>query len=119
MSIKQKIHEVKFLDTNKTFKFENGETIDNLKIAYTINGRLNIKKDNAILICHAFTGDSNVALWWSNFVGKNKAIDINKYFVICSNVLEDARELRDLLLKNQMAILIMGRIFQLSLLKIL
>ena len=87
MSIKQKIPEVKFFDTNKTFKFENGETIDNLKIAYTINGRLNVKKDNAILICHAFTGDSNVALWWSNFVGKNKAIDINKYFVICSNVL--------------------------------
>lgn len=87
MSIKQKIPEVKFFDTNKNFKFENGETIDNLKIAYTINGRLNVKKDNAILICHAFTGDSNVALWWSNFVGKNKAIDINKYFVICSNVL--------------------------------
>ena len=87
MSIRQKIPEVKFFDTNKTFKFENGETIDNLKIAYTINGRLNVKKDNAILICHAFTGDSNVALWWSNFVGKNKAIDINKYFVICSNVL--------------------------------
>lgn len=44
MSIKQKIPEVKFFDTNKTFKFENGETIDNLKIAYTINGRLNVKK---------------------------------------------------------------------------
>lgn len=79
--------EVKYFETNKSFKFENGETIDNLKIAYTINGKLNINKDNAILICHAFTGDSNVLLWWSDFVGKNKAIDINKYFVICSNVL--------------------------------
>ncbi len=87
MSIKQKISEVKYFETNKIFKFENGETIDNLKIAYTVNGKLNINKDNAILICHAFTGDSNVLLWWSNFVGKNKAIDINKYFVICSNVL--------------------------------
>lgn len=87
MSIKQKIPEVKYFETNKSFKFENGATIENLKIAYTVNGRLNINKDNSILICHAFTGDSNVLLWWSNFVGKNKAIDINKYFVICSNVL--------------------------------
>ena len=87
MNKKNKISEVKYFETNKPFKFENGETIENLTIAYTVNGRLNLNKDNAILVCHAFTGDSNVTLWWSNFVGKNKAIDINKYFVICSNVL--------------------------------
>ena len=79
--------ELKFFNYEKKFKFENGAFIDDLTIAYTTNGHLNINKDNAILICHAFTGDSDVLSWWSNFVGKKKAIDTDKYFVICSNVL--------------------------------
>lgn len=78
---------IEYFNYNKTFKFENSAAINNLKIAYTTNGKLNDKKDNAILICHAFTGDSDVLTWWSNFVGKKKAIDTDKYFVICSNVL--------------------------------
>ena len=79
--------ELKFLNYEKKFKFENGVTIDELTIAYTTNGHLNVNKENAILICHAFTGDADVLSWWSNFVGKKKAIDTDKYFVICSNVL--------------------------------
>ncbi|WP_297203974.1 homoserine O-acetyltransferase [uncultured Brachyspira sp.] len=79
--------ELKFFNYEKKFKFENGAFIEDLTIAYTTNGHLNINKDNAILICHAFTGDSDVLSWWSNFVGKKKAIDTDKYFVICSNVL--------------------------------
>ena len=78
---------LKFLHYNKAFKFENGVSISELTIAYTSSGHLNINRDNAILICHAFTGDADVLSWWSNFVGKGKAIDTNKYFVICSNVL--------------------------------
>ena len=79
--------ELKFFNYEKKFKFENGAFIEDLTIAYTTNGHLNINKDNAILICHAFTGDSDVLSWWSNFVGKKKAIDTDKYFVICSYVL--------------------------------
>ena len=79
--------ELKFFNYEKKFKFENGAFIEDLTIAYTTNGHLNINKDNAILICHAFTGDADVLSWWSNFVGKKKAIDTDKYFVICSNVL--------------------------------
>ncbi|WP_295163552.1 homoserine O-acetyltransferase [uncultured Brachyspira sp.] len=80
-------NKLKFFNYNKKFKFENGESIDELKVAYTINGNLNNNKDNAVLVCHAFTGDADVISWWSNFVGKKKAIDTDKYFVICSNVL--------------------------------
>ena len=83
----QKESNLKFLNYNKPFKFENGASIEELTIAYTVSGHLNDNKDNAILICHAFTGDADVLSWWSNFVGSGKAIDTNKYFVICSNVL--------------------------------
>lgn len=79
--------EVQFFNYEKKFKFENGAFIDELTIAYTVNGNLNANKDNAILVCHAFTGDADVISWWNNFVGKKKAIDTDKYFVICSNVL--------------------------------
>ncbi|WP_051436766.1 homoserine O-acetyltransferase MetX [Brachyspira alvinipulli] len=79
--------EIKYLNYEKSFKFENGVSINELTIAYTTNGHLNVHMDNAILVCHAFTGDADVLSWWSNFVGKKKAIDTDKYFVICSNVL--------------------------------
>ncbi|WP_295155393.1 homoserine O-acetyltransferase [uncultured Brachyspira sp.] len=80
-------NELKFFNYNKKFKFENGADIDELIIAYTVNGQLNANKNNAVLICHAFTGDADVVSWWNNFVGKKKAIDTDKYFIICSNVL--------------------------------
>ena len=84
---KQEKTEVKYFNYDKPFKFENGASINELTIAYTVNGHLNVNKDNAILVCHAFTGDADVLAWWDNFVGKKKAIDTDKYFVICSNVL--------------------------------
>jgi homoserine O-acetyltransferase/O-succinyltransferase len=51
---------------------------------------LNAQKSNAILILHALTGDAHAAGtdgWWNNLIGEGKGIDINKYFVICSNVI--------------------------------
>ena len=59
-------------------------------------GKLNDKKNNAILVFHALTGDQFVSGtnaitkkdgWWTTAVGPNKAVDTNKYFVICANVL--------------------------------
>ena len=70
--------------------------MNDFKVAYNTYGKLNSKKNNAILICHALTGDQYVTGvnpitgkdgWWSRMVGPNKAIDTNKFFVICSNVL--------------------------------
>lgn len=65
-------------------------------IAYKTYGELNADKSNAILICHALTGDQYVASahpttgkpgWWSNIVGPGKPIDTDRFFVICSNIL--------------------------------
>ena len=75
---------------------ESGQTIEGHDIAYMAYGKLNSKKNNAILICHALSGDQFVASshpitnkdgWWSRMVGPNKPIDTNKFFVICANVL--------------------------------
>ncbi len=73
-----------------------GKNISNFNISYQTYGKLNKERTNAILICHAFTGDQYVASnnpitgkegWWNEVVGEDKAVDTKKYFVICSNVI--------------------------------
>lgn len=79
-----------------TFLLDCKETLHAPVIAYETYGRLNKDKSNAILICHALTGDQFVSGknpitgregWWKRVVGAGKAIDTERYFVICSNVL--------------------------------
>jgi len=82
--------------SNTSCKLDSGFKLNDFKVAYKTFGELNIKKNNAILICHALTGDQYVSGknpltnkdgWWSRMVGPNKPIDTNKFYVICSNVL--------------------------------
>ena len=82
--------------TNADLKLVSGSVLNNYRLAYKTFGSLNNNKNNAILICHALTGDQYVSGqnpmtgregWWSKMVGPNKPIDTNKFFVICSNVL--------------------------------
>ena len=77
-------------------KLDSGFELNDFKVAFKTFGKLNNKKNNAILVCHALTGDQYVTGtnpitkkdgWWSRMVGPNKPIDTNKFFVICSNVL--------------------------------
>ena len=83
-----------FKDANLTLA--SGSILKNFKLAYKTFGSLNKNKSNAILVCHALTGDQYVSGhnpitgkdgWWSRMVGPNKPIDTNRFFVICSNVL--------------------------------
>ena len=78
------------------FVLESGKTLLPLTIAYETYGTLNAHKTNAVLVCHALTGDQFVASpnpitgkpgWWSEMVGPGKVIDTERYFVICSNVI--------------------------------
>lgn len=90
------IVETEYLDISEPIKLDSGKTLDNITVAYETYGELNKEKSNAILICHALTGDAHAAGWhkgdkkpgwWEIVIGPGKAIDTEKYFVICSNVL--------------------------------
>ncbi|HEX2868987.1 MAG TPA: homoserine O-acetyltransferase [Ignavibacteriales bacterium] len=95
--------------------FETGAELTHIKVAYQTYGRLNAEGTNAILICHALTGNAHAAGklshvesnpdsdpdcllkyssmnfgkagWWDSLIGSGKAFDTDKYFVICSNIL--------------------------------
>ncbi|PPR53606.1 MAG: Homoserine O-acetyltransferase [Alphaproteobacteria bacterium MarineAlpha5_Bin1] len=82
--------------SNMDCNLDSGFNLKDFQIAFKTFGNLNANKDNAILICHALTGDQYVSEtnpitkkdgWWSRMVGVNKPIDTNKYYVICSNVI--------------------------------
>ena len=75
---------------DKPFTLESGKVLNGLTVVYETFGILNRQQDNAILICHALTGSSQVSGtngWWSAMVGPKKPIDTDKYFVICSNII--------------------------------
>ena len=87
---------IKKIIIKKPLTLDCGKTINNYPLAYETYGKLNEKKDNAILAFHALSGDqfvsginpiTNKSGWWSYLVGPNKSIDTNKFFVICANVI--------------------------------
>jgi homoserine O-acetyltransferase len=75
---------------------DSGARLGPYTIAYQTYGRLNAERTNAILVCHALTGDQYVADphpvtgkpgWWSTLVGPGKVLDTDRYFLIGTNVL--------------------------------
>jgi len=84
------------LAEDMALRLDSGIELNGVDVAYQTWGRLNADKSNAVLICHALTGDHFVLGqhpvtgkngWWEAVVGAGKVIDIDRYFVICSNVL--------------------------------
>ncbi len=72
-----------------------GVALSPVTVAYQTYGTLDAQKKNAVLICHALTGDQHVANvhpvtgkngWWETMIGPGKPIDTNRFFVICTNV---------------------------------
>ena len=75
---------------------ESGRILEPYDITYETYGELNDDKSNVIVVCHALTGSHHAAGvyegetkagWWDGLIGSGKAIDTDKYFVICSNVI--------------------------------
>jgi homoserine O-acetyltransferase len=78
------------------FRTQSGYAFENIDVSYQTLGKLSLARDNAILICHALSGSAHVAGlhpetkrpgWWDFHVGPGKAMDTNKFFIICANVL--------------------------------
>ncbi|WP_099865699.1 homoserine O-acetyltransferase MetX [Pararhizobium haloflavum] len=88
--------EVARFDETQPLQLDAGVELAPFQIAYCTYGTLNADKSNAILICHALTGDQYCASthpvtgkpgWWEVLIGPGKPIDTDRYFVICSNVI--------------------------------
>ena len=88
---------IRLVELEEPLQLECGKSLGPIDVAYETYGQLNETGDNAVLICHALSGNAHVAGynnpddrkpgWWDNMVGPGKGIDTNKYFVICSNFL--------------------------------
>jgi len=82
-------------DTGKPLQLSSGAQVAPLTIAFETYGVLNEDKSNAVLVCHALTGDQFVAgpnpvtgrpAWWPRIVGPGRPIDTNRFYVVCANV---------------------------------
>ena len=84
---------------SEPLNLERGDVLPGVTVAYETYGELNDRRDNAVLVCHALSGDSHVAQhdpdddngWWDLVVGPGKSIDTERYFVICPNILGGCR----------------------------
>ena len=84
------------LGLDEPLKLISGKQLSPFTVAFQTYGALNPQKSNAVLVCHALTGDQYVANphpltgkpgWWDRLVGPGKVVDTNKLFVICANIL--------------------------------
>jgi homoserine O-acetyltransferase len=69
------------------FDLESGGRLHSPTVAYRTWGRLDGDGANAVLVCHALTGSADVERWWSPLLGPGRALDPDRDFIVCSNVL--------------------------------
>ena len=85
----------KVAEIKQKLKLDCGKTLENFSLVYETYGKLNSKKSNAILICHALSGDHHAAGyhsendkkpgWWDSCIGPGKPFDTNKFFIVSLN----------------------------------
>ncbi|MEX2356662.1 MAG: homoserine O-acetyltransferase [Thermaerobacterales bacterium] len=87
------------LPAGQELPLDNGLNLAPVTVAYETYGQLNAGGDNAVLVCHALTGDAHAARhdagdepgWWEGMIGPGLPLDTDRFFVICSNVLGGCR----------------------------
>lgn len=73
--------------STQNFLLESGAVLAGIEISYCTYGTLNEDASNVVWICHALTANADVADWWPGMVGKAAALDTEKYFIVCANIL--------------------------------
>ncbi|MEM7617188.1 MAG: homoserine O-acetyltransferase [Pseudomonadota bacterium] len=93
---KIEVGQIIYLAKDQPLNLSCGSQLNNFPLAYQTYGQLNEQKSNAILLCHALTGDQYAASvnpvtgrngWWDHIIGPGKILDSDKYFIICPNIL--------------------------------
>src|SRR3954451_639516 len=88
--------DIAYFGADRPLKLDAGVSLAPFQIAYKTYGTLNAARSNAVLVCHALTGDQHAASrhpvtgkqgWWETLVGPGKPLDTNRYFIICANVI--------------------------------
>ncbi|MCX7906505.1 MAG: homoserine O-acetyltransferase [Bacteroidetes bacterium] len=69
------------------FKLECGAVLPHVQVAYRTWGRLAEGCANAVLVCHALTGSADADRWWAGLIGPGRALDVERDYIVCSNVL--------------------------------
>ncbi|MDX2289297.1 MAG: homoserine O-acetyltransferase [Hyphomicrobiaceae bacterium] len=94
--MREPISEFVDFPASEPLQLDCGRNLGPFRIAYKTYGAMNADKSNAVLVCHALTGDQYVASphpitrkegWWKTLIGPGLPIDTNRFFVICSNIL--------------------------------
>lgn len=99
MSTDTPVTQPQFLKVNTPLHMVSGATLPEYELIYETYGTLNADRSNAILVCHALSGDHHVSGvdedgkpgWWNGYIGPGKAVDTNRFFVVCSNNLGGCR----------------------------
>ncbi|MGE5624541.1 MAG: homoserine O-acetyltransferase MetX [Bacillota bacterium] len=79
--------DTRFRQFESPLRLESGAELPGVTVAYRSWGRLNAAGDNAVLVCHALTGSADVDQWWPGLLGPGRALDPERDFIVCSNVL--------------------------------
>ncbi len=91
---------VRLFTSEEPLQLASGSVLGPVDVAYETYGELNDAGDNAVFICHALTGDAHAAGWhpgatrpgwWHNMIGSGRAVDTDKWFVVCANMLGGCR----------------------------
>jgi homoserine O-acetyltransferase len=79
--------ETRYLALSESFALESGAVLENVVVAYRTWGHPRNAADNAILVCHALTGSADVEAWWPDIIGKGRAFDPERDYIVCANIL--------------------------------
>lgn len=76
-----------YKNSSGLFKLDNGQVLHKPQVRYRTFGTMNTERNNAMVVCHALTGNASLDSWWGDMLGSGKLFDTDQYFVICANIL--------------------------------